>query len=496
MIRSFAHPRTRSLRARPFFFAAVIALAVAGASPAVAARRIEWPGAVPWKVGGPVGFTVDAATFPDSAGYRLDVYVRLRPAMIATLARGERFANGLRLSASLQLDGKGRADVFEQTLSFTADDTLPGFGRVVQFSFRTHPGTHRLRVSAEGKRRLLGGGTGRTSVAEVEGEVVAPDPQARRDVSDLEFVWSSGDSAVSRAFERGGTRRVPNPERLYGLLAREVRASFVARALEGDERPWRWVARLLDSTGATIAVRETTAARGRWLHGDVEFDVASESSGGYEIEVKAWQEGDPGALTRRSRFSVAWHPETWNRNPRDLEDEAHFLLSREDEDEFAMMLAGEQERYLVDFWKQRDPDPSTGVNEARERFLSRVDFANRTYGRFGVEKGMFSDMGRVYIRYGEPNEVHRAVMPGRDNELERVIAQYITPEDRPVGDIEDKQLGADMRPFELWIYQGDLAPPPDADPGAGGLLHLRRRLLFLFVDERGLGDYRLKYSTE
>jgi GWxTD domain-containing protein len=212
--------------------------------------------------------------------------------------------------------------------------------------------------------------------------------------------------------------------------------------------------------------------------------------------VKAWHEGDSGALVRRARFSVGWHPDTWNRNPKDIEDEAHFLLSRDEEERFQRMMAGEQERYLLDFWKRRDPTPETAENEARDRFLERVHFANETYNRFGVEKGMFSDMGRVFIRYGEPNEVFRSVMPGKDNELERLIAQYVSPNDRPVGDIEDKQLGVDMRPFELWIYQGVVAPPPDADPDGRDELQLRKRLLFLFVDERGLGEFRLKYSTE
>jgi hypothetical protein len=37
--------------------------------------------------------------------------------------------------------------------------------------------------------------------------------------------------------------------------------------------------------------------------------------------------------------------------------------------------------------------------------------------------------------------------------------------------------------------------PPDADPNVGAPPR-RRRLVFLFVDDQGLGRYTLRYSTE
>ena len=55
--------------------------------------------------------------------------------------------------------------------------------------------------------------------------------------------------------------------------------------------------------------------------------------------------------------------------------------------------------------------------------------------------------------------------------------------------------GADARPFELWIYEGPIPPPPYADPAVMPR-ERRRRLLFLFVDQLSTGDYRLRYTTE
>ena len=161
------------------------------------------------------------------------------------------------------------------------------------------------------------------------------------------------------------------------------------------------------------------------------------------------------------------------------------------------MQPGEQERVVTDYWRRRDPTPDTGVNEARETFLKRIDFANRTYGRYGLGKGMFSDMGRVFIRYGEPSEVLKQVIPTQDNTLAEMIRQIAATNTRAMGDVHDKMIGADMRPFEVWIYEGDIPLPVDADPSTMNQPRMRnRRLVFLFVDEQWVGDYRLRYSTE
>jgi GWxTD domain-containing protein len=309
-------------------------------------------------------------------------------------------------------------------------------------------------------------------------------------------VWRETEASSSSAFRRGERTVLPNPERLYGLFQGDVTVRFTARSRPGDERPWHWVARLLDAEGHALALRESTASASNWLQGGPTFDVSSEPAGGYDVEVKAWQEGDAGALQRRSRFSVAWNRDSWLRNPRDLEDAVHFLLDPDAEEGFAELSPGEQERYMEDFWRRRDPTPETAENEARTGFLRRVDYVNATYTRAGLGKGMFSDMGRVYIRYGPPSETHHQVIPTGSETLEQVLNELAVSESRSVGDVWDKKLGGDLRPFEVWIYEPGTGLPPDADPGVSLELRRQRRLLFLFVDEHGLGDYRLRYSTE
>ena len=69
-------------------------------------------------------------------------------------------------------------------------------------------------------------------------------------------------------------------------------------------------------------------------------------------------------------------------------------------------------------------------------------------------------------------------------------------ETRAVGEINQKGPGGDQRPYEVWTYQGDIPVPFDVEPGSVAAGAGKKRLLFLFVDEQGLGTFTLRYSTE
>jgi GWxTD domain-containing protein len=458
----------------------------------------DGPGPLPWRVRGRVGFTVDAAAFPDSASRSLEVYVRIPPVTLASVRRDSTGAGKLRLSVRLTNRFGARPHEANQEIAFA--DTVTGFGKVVLLRFPVRPGGYRMRVKLEdlfSQKRGIGYlGRKVTESSNVEGDLTVPGTQAGRDISDLEFVWPQVPEAAGSAFQHGERASLPNPERLYGLLASEMRAEFVAHGPPGSSAPWRWHARVLNGGGNVVAEQESTAAAGPRLSAMVALDLSTEPAGGYELEVKAWQEGDTGALLGTSHFSVGWQSTTWLMDPADMEDVVHFLLSAKEEHLFARLQPGEREQFLDDFWRRRDPTPDTAENEERNAFFARVDYANRNFGGPGLGRGMFSDMGRVFIRYGEPGEVLKQVIPAGDETLAQAIHDLELSEDRPTGDVHQKGLGADTRAYEVWIYQGEITAPPDTDPAVTSNLRARRRLVFLFVDEHGYGDYTLRYSTE
>jgi GWxTD domain-containing protein len=99
--------------------------------------------------------------------------------------------------------------------------------------------------------------------------------------------------------------------------------------------------------------------------------------------------------------------------------------------------------FLFNFWKEREKvNPGMMAD-----YYQRVDEANEKF-KYSNIPGWESDRGRVYIVYGEPDRIER----------------------RPYNPYE--------RPFEVWNYY-------EMEGGAK----------FLFMDESGFGDYKLKSST-
>ena len=93
-----------------------------------------------------------------------------------------------------------------------------------------------------------------------------------------------------------------------------------------------------------------------------------------------------------------------------------------------------------EFWKKKDPVPSTEENEVFNEYYKRVAIANASFSHY--VKGWKSDRGMVLIILGRPNNIER------------------------------HPFEVDSKPYEVWDYY-----------------QLNQR--FVFVDETGFGDYRL-----
>ena len=474
---------------------ATLALAALVPGPAAAlGRDIGRLGPLPWRPHGDLPFTVDAAVFPDSSGFRTEVYVRIPPTTLGTATPDTFGVTAMALHVRLRAGGAIQDR--DQVVTGSAADSATGFGKVVSYHFLSRPGPLRLRVRLEDsnsrKRGLLYVGRQIARASEIEGDLPIPRAQMGRDLSNLAFLWPAPPAADDSARARDAAG-LPNPERMYGLYTSDLLSMFRARS--PDLRPWHWVARVLGANGTPLMERDSTSDASRRLEAIARLDVSTLPAGGYDLEVKAWQEGDAGALARRARFSIAWKPESWTTDPTEIEDAVHLLLGGDDEESFTRLEPGERERYLDDYWKARDPTPGTAENEALREFLTRVEYANRTYSRTGLQKGMFTDMGRVYIRYGVPDEVLHQVIPAGDETLDEVLDEIARTESRPATDVRQPGPGGDIRPFEVWVYEGVVPTPFEADPRQKGAVR-RRKLTFLFVDEQGFGQYTQRYSTE
>ena len=127
----------------------------------------------------------------------------------------------------------------------------------------------------------------------------------------------------------------------------------------------------------------------------------------------------------------------------------------------ALKTNEERENFIKYFWDSRDPDPDTLENEYREEYYERIQYANEHFTS-GIP-GWKTDRGRIYIRWGKPDEIESHPSGGSYNETgySDAITTY---------------------PFEIWFYR-------NLDgPGSGVEIE--------FVDPTGTGEYRLARNRD
>ncbi len=78
-----------------------------------------------------------------------------------------------------------------------------------------------------------------------------------------------------------------------------------------------------------------------------------------------------------------------------------------------------QENYLAQFWKEHDLSPLTPENEQRLEYVKRYIVANRLYSNnYTKDNGWSSDRGRIYIKYGDYDEIDEVIAPRIGNSYE------------------------------------------------------------------------------
>lgn len=76
--------------------------------------------------------------------------------------------------------------------------------------------------------------------------------------------------------------------------------------------------------------------------------------------------------------------------------------------------------YLRQFWARRDPNPATPRNEAQEDYYRRIADANQRFREGGSAQipGWRTDRGRIFLKYGPPDEVLSRPQAGVGNPYE------------------------------------------------------------------------------
>jgi GWxTD domain-containing protein len=171
-----------------------------------------------------------------------------------------------------------------------------------------------------------------------------------------------------------------------------------------------------------------------------EFDVLDLEVGNYFVKIRLSRIDGDERIVRRSRFRVVTSPKSWGEDFEKMISQISYVADRDDVERLMSAPEGRRDEAWEEFWQRHDPDPTSEGNEFKEEFLRRLGHANTQFK--SVVEGWQTDMGRIYIQYGEPD------------------------------DIDSQPVGGMLNAWETWYYYG---------------AHTK----FIFVDREGFGEYDL-----
>ncbi len=462
-------------------------------------------------------FFIDAVSLPSDGDKTLQIFhIAIPSKEIGYLEDAGSYSTLLRIHISLNRDSKtlySNGIILKDTKDFDpASSDISEYLHVAD-SCIVPPGIYGIDVKIEdmqrNKRNLLGLLKGRhlESVLKSAFVDVIEFSHDALIISDPVLIWK-------RKADGG---YIPNPMEIYGL--KNDTLSFVLNMylpsdFDGDSLN---AAMSIFNGGGDLMNRDSFRLRADERRSEIfgSFDVNRYPAGKYRIYAEVYNGSGIYASAEKS-FSVAWELLNWKKPRRDLLVEARILFKDSEYERFKEMSIGEQEQFLDEFWRKQDPTPNTGRNEIFEKFVERVEHADKHF--MHDTRGALTQRGQIYIRFGEPSRIeHEAVPKTRvalESALDKVEDRYQIIVHGSIPSIwseeEEKKFinpvtvgsevgarsnltvgGHDTGAFELWIYDHRGDPILEKDK----LMHVRSGLRFLFVDKEGSGRYELVGSS-
>jgi len=341
---------------------------------------------------------------------------------------------------------------------------VAGAATVDPLTFSVAPGSYHIRVAVRDSA------SGRRKTADLAVGAYAARPAA----SDVLLAYrvrraSSGDTTAAPGEVRKGDLFItaaPDPM----LTPSQAALSFYCEVYRDSAGAVPWLVRVLDQQGKSIVATQPAQAAlgagGGPLTGAL--DLGGLPPGTYRLALVIGSGADTVARTapfRMGGFEAEQRVEAVARaaeEPSDLfarMSEAQldtlfeplvYLTSGGELAVYRGLTVDGKRRFLRAFWRKRDTTPATSENEEMAAFYKRINEANVRFREGGAAQvpGWRTDRGRIFIKYGEPDQVMKRPQNGPDH------------------------------PWEAWKFSRT------------------RGLKFVFMDMTRLGNYSLLYTND
>jgi GWxTD domain-containing protein len=509
--------------ALPLLFSAVIQLSVASACEAWIENTD-----IPKPSEGDIVFYADVATFyQDGQSNVEEIYCVVPNDQLVFIETEESYEGKLKYEVEILDEGGRIVGGSEKDIKVTAvsaDDAGDrSIVQVLESRVSVPPGKYTARISLEDlnarKKEVVSYIMGKYNRGDVEIQIdsrhFAP---GEISLSDVEFARSLR-RRQEGPFLKSGFEVVPNARRRYGLLLAELPVYFEVYDMREQRSEDVLLATysIVNKQGREIFGAENPLAlSGQILGSTALFNITSLSAGSYLLVLRLIDE-DGEVLARSERkFDVVWSVYSWGRFEIEALGDLSYILTEEETETFRSLTPGEQEEFLKEFWLAIDPTPGTSENEALREHFRRVNYADQSFGTAG-KRGTLTDRGKLYIKYGPPDDIQshysdyefvqgtREIAGGADivptDPFSRVglktgsFAPGSWDQAGSTAEAHADQRGGSTvhgKAYEIWIYDGPGEPVRRLSQRVARSAGMR----FVLVDERGFGEYTLVYATE
>lgn len=349
-------------------------------------------------------FEVDFASFADTAKgkSRLEVYYKLRNVGFAFVKKGNEYQADYDVEVSLE--GENGREVASKRNS--EDFTVPTYDQTQSLEsyrlnaahFSVNPGKYKIKIHlTDNNSKEISSATRKAEVPDFSRDGLA--------VSDLFLIGSFADSADLPLFKKEGRTAIPSVSRSFGdpdttldfyFEVYPGRPDLQTCRLEYEitqrqHGPW-----LKDTTTLPLAASKTPVFE--------ELSIRNFPPGDYRLKVTL-REGKKELAKREADFKMTWNWEAaLLHNFRDVVDLLRYFAREVDVRPLEKAPVEKKREEWDKFWKERDPTQASRENEAKDEFERRVRFTDAYFSHMGLP-GWKSDMGKIYIRYGEPDQV-------------------------------------------------------------------------------------------
>lgn len=276
------------------------------------------------------------------------------------------------------------------------------------------------------------------------------------DVSTIQFASLISSDIKNKSFIKGNKLVIPNPSRkynynesllhiyyeLYNLVIPDTDSQSVFESSLlifnqfGDS--------LIYTPEQTFAISGTSCIQTKNL------DIRDLQPGNYWISVSVTDVTSGKSVIEKNKFTII-DPivieESLPMTEEDIEKyrgQIMYFASKNELDLYDRLNNEGKRNFLINFWRSRDTFPETPENEFMQDAFTRINYANKNF-----KNGLYSDMGRILIFYGQADE------------------------------IENRPMNMNIKPYAIWDY---------FSTGTG-------KQRFVFVDRSGNQIYALVHST-